>query len=130
MGSSFESLIGLSVEKDSEAASERFKNGHLDNEQCPSWAQKKQRQGAGEWPPLSVPTAHVTEGQTAAHRAVRTCPESRSRWWHGENLSPETSSVKATDSMETGNVPALPGAPPAPPLTARGQTAAEQLLPS
>lgn len=70
------------------------------------------RQGAGEWPPLSVPTAPVTEGQTAAHRAARTCPESRSRWWHGENLSPETSSVKATDSMETGNFPALPGPPP------------------
>lgn len=47
MGFSSESLIGLSVEKDSEAASERFKNGHLDRLAGSTMAQKKQSQGAG-----------------------------------------------------------------------------------
>lgn len=42
-----ESLMGLSVERDSEAASERFKNGRLDRLAGRTTAQKKQSQGAG-----------------------------------------------------------------------------------
>lgn len=111
--------IGLGVGKDSEAESEPFENGHLGRLAASTWAQKKQRHGAGQWPPrMQQPILQTDRPRCTAGRAR---PESRSRPWRAWGLGPETSSAQAADRVETGAVPPSP-VPPAPPLTAPGRS--------